>query len=145
MSSARLTAPELAEKFCRDATESRTDVIDQLTAIISARDAASGARDAVLRAALEACVNAMKMQENRDTGAFHIRASVAKEIWDEALDLARYGVPEKPRAESELAKAIRETERNHPLPRCQHGRALRDGGGEYLEPPCGCRAALPEG
>lgn len=28
-----------------------------------------------------------------------------------------------------------------PLPRCEHGAALRDGAGEGLEPPCGCRAA----
>lgn len=26
------------------------------------------------------------------------------------------------------------------LSRCQHGSALRDGAGERLEPPCGCRA-----
>ncbi len=26
-----------------------------------------------------------------------------------------------------------------PLPRCEHGQALRDHGGEHLEPPCGCR------
>lgn len=26
-----------------------------------------------------------------------------------------------------------------PLPRCLHGKALRDHGGELLEPPCGCR------
>lgn len=25
------------------------------------------------------------------------------------------------------------------LPRCAHGAALRDGAGEALEPPCGCR------
>lgn len=34
-----------------------------------------------------------------------------------------------------------ETERDHPLPRCEHGSALRDGAGEALEPPCGCRAS----
>ena len=27
-----------------------------------------------------------------------------------------------------------------PLPRCSHGSALRDGAGEALEPPCGCRS-----
>lgn len=26
------------------------------------------------------------------------------------------------------------------LPRCVHGSCLRDWAGEYLEPPCGCRA-----
>jgi hypothetical protein len=38
-----------------------------------------------------------------------------------------------------LATAVRETERDHPLPRCEHGKPLRDGGGEALEPSCGCR------
>lgn len=42
-----------------------------------------------------------------------------------------------------LSRAIAETERDHPLPRCSHGSALRDGSGEALDPPCGCRAALP--
>lgn len=37
-----------------------------------------------------------------------------------------------------LADAIRETERDHPLPRCRHGFALEDGGGESLETPCKC-------
>lgn len=41
-----------------------------------------------------------------------------------------------------LAAAIEETERDHPLPRCQHGNALKDGGGELLEPSCGCRAFI---
>jgi len=27
---------------------------------------------------------------------------------------------------------------HHPLPRCEHGTALRDGGGEVLAPSCGC-------
>lgn len=26
-----------------------------------------------------------------------------------------------------------------PLPQCEHGKPLLDGGGEILEPPCGCR------
>lgn len=38
-----------------------------------------------------------------------------------------------------LSKAIAETERDHPLPRCRHGKPLIDGAGEILEPPCGCR------
>lgn len=41
--------------------------------------------------------------------------------------------------ESKLARAIREIERDHPLPRCAHGQALRDHSGEKLEPSCGCR------
>ncbi len=28
--------------------------------------------------------------------------------------------------------------KNHPLPRCDHGNALRDHGGELLYPSCGC-------
>lgn len=39
-----------------------------------------------------------------------------------------------------LRRAVEEVNRDHPLPRCPHGQALRDGGGERLEPPCGCRA-----
>lgn len=30
-----------------------------------------------------------------------------------------------------------------PLYRCEHGSAIRDWGGEHLEPPCGCRATPP--
>jgi hypothetical protein len=43
-------------------------------------------------------------------------------------------------ATGRLAAAVREVEAAHPLPRCRHGVALRDGGGERLEPSCGCRA-----
>ena len=46
---------------------------------------------------------------------------------------------EEQRAVERLAAAVRKTERDHPLPRCRHGKALLDGGGEKLEPPCGCR------
>lgn len=38
-----------------------------------------------------------------------------------------------------LAEAIVKIERDHPLPRCRHGKPLMDGGGEKLEPTCGCR------
>lgn len=38
-----------------------------------------------------------------------------------------------------LHDAITFVNRFHPLPRCIHGHALKDGGGEILEPPCGCR------
>ncbi len=38
-----------------------------------------------------------------------------------------------------LADAVRVVETHHPLPRCTHGHPLRDGGGERLEPSCGCR------
>lgn len=41
---------------------------------------------------------------------------------------------------SVLSEAIAFAELVGPLPRCIHGAALRDGGGESLEPPCGCRA-----
>jgi hypothetical protein len=39
-----------------------------------------------------------------------------------------------------LQAAVEYVNANYPLPRCQHGSALRDHGGEMLEPPCGCRA-----
>ena len=43
-----------------------------------------------------------------------------------------------------LRDAIDYVEANHPLPRCEHGQALRDHSGEALEPPCGCRAVNSE-
>jgi hypothetical protein len=43
-----------------------------------------------------------------------------------------------------LNDAITFAERVGPLPRCAHGKALRDGSGELLEPTCGCRAAPPD-
>lgn len=39
-----------------------------------------------------------------------------------------------------LSEAIEFAERVAPLPRCEHGHCLRDGSGDALEPPCGCRA-----
>lgn len=39
----------------------------------------------------------------------------------------------------QLRLAIEWAEKHHPLPRCEHGHALRDHGGELLEPTCGCR------
>lgn len=41
-----------------------------------------------------------------------------------------------------LGDAVVEMLREHPLPRCQHGAALRDHSGEVLAPPCGCQLAL---
>jgi hypothetical protein len=40
---------------------------------------------------------------------------------------------------SELGDAIRQVERESPLPRCGHGSCLVDGAGKLLEPECGCR------
>lgn len=37
-----------------------------------------------------------------------------------------------------LSAAIDYVNEHHPLPRCVHGSALEDGGGEKLQPPCGC-------
>lgn len=37
-----------------------------------------------------------------------------------------------------LREAVRFVNENFPLPRCEHGRALRDHGGDRLEPSCGC-------
>jgi hypothetical protein len=50
---------------------------------------------------------------------------------------------DRPASADILAKAIQKTERDHPLPKCRHGYNLRDGSGEALEPPCGCRADRP--
>ena len=47
------------------------------------------------------------------------------------------------RARIDDARALREAiafaERTDTLPRCEHGSCLRDGAGERLQPPCGCR------
>jgi hypothetical protein len=67
-----------------------------------------------------------------DCGAF---ASYGREIGhrSDCPSLTREAV-------KRLSQAIREVEQHYPLPRCKHGYALVDGGGEHLEPPCGCRA-----
>ena len=39
----------------------------------------------------------------------------------------------------QLREATRWVEENHPLPRCEHGHALRDHGGTPLAPTCGCQ------
>lgn len=39
---------------------------------------------------------------------------------------------------ADLSAAIAFVNEHHPLPRCSHGHALRDGGGEKLLPSCGC-------
>jgi hypothetical protein len=38
-----------------------------------------------------------------------------------------------------LQDAIDWAEKNYPLPRCRHGKALKDAAGDLLEPTCGCR------
>ncbi len=40
-----------------------------------------------------------------------------------------------------LGAAVDLLEKNHPLPRCAHGNALRDHAGDTLEPSCGCKRA----
>lgn len=45
----------------------------------------------------------------------------------------------RPKGPLSLADVIAFAERLDPLPRCEHGNALRDGAGETLEPSCGCR------
>jgi hypothetical protein len=42
-----------------------------------------------------------------------------------------------------LSDSVRWAETHHPLPRCMHGHAVRDGAGERLEPSCGCTSASP--
>lgn len=39
-----------------------------------------------------------------------------------------------------LGNAVAYVQEHHPLPRCHHGNALRDGGWDTLEPSCGCRS-----
>lgn len=39
----------------------------------------------------------------------------------------------------ELHAANEEVSQKYPLPRCKHGNAMRDHGGEVLRPPCGCK------
>jgi NTP pyrophosphatase (non-canonical NTP hydrolase) len=39
----------------------------------------------------------------------------------------------------QLQEAVKETSRDHPLPRCIHGKAFTDHSGEWLEMPCGCK------
>lgn len=55
---------------------------------------------------------------------------------------AREWARNNPRVESdalaELQDAIDYVNTHHPLPRCKHGTALRDHGGEHLYPSCGC-------
>lgn len=41
-----------------------------------------------------------------------------------------------------LREAIDFVQTNYPIPRCQHGNAIKDGAGDLLEPPCGCRARV---
>ena len=43
---------------------------------------------------------------------------------------------------SVLSEAIKWSEENYPLPRCEHGYVLRDHGMERHEPPCGCRLGV---
>lgn len=43
-------------------------------------------------------------------------------------------------AVAHLAAAVAFAQEKYPLPRCPHGKALRDHAGELLEPTCGCRA-----
>lgn len=50
----------------------------------------------------------------------------------------------QPEAESgtsldKLTDAIKWVKENYPLPRCSHGKPLKDGSFELLEPSCGCR------
>ncbi len=41
----------------------------------------------------------------------------------------------------DLIAAVNYVNENHPLPRCRHGNALRDGGDWALAPSCGCTDA----
>jgi len=68
------------------------------------------------------------------------------------LLLRRVGVPRgrevimtksERKAVEELRKAVQEVNRDYPLPRCAHGKALQDHSGAKLEPTCGCRLPAP--
>lgn len=52
----------------------------------------------------------------------------------------RYAAARERTAINQLSAAVAYVNEHHPLPRCTHGNALRDGGGDILEPSCGCRA-----
>lgn len=58
---------------------------------------------------------------------FGFKIGVAGQVWFEEFDPGH------------VAINIVQADYDDPLPRCEHGNCLRDGGGELLEPPCGCR------
>lgn len=60
--------------------------------------------------------------------------------WQELPDppVGDSAAPSQPEVD-ELNSAIEFAERVAPLPRCRHGKALRDDAGDWLEPSCGCR------
>ena len=70
-----------------------------------------------------------------------LRLTQDKEIVTRAREQyrAQYASALAHQAPSTLRQAIDFAETIAPLPPCNHGSALADGGGERLEPPCGCR------
>lgn len=52
----------------------------------------------------------------------------------------RYAAAKERTSINQLSASVAYVNEHHPLPRCSHGNALRDGGGDLLEPSCGCRS-----
>jgi len=88
-----------------------------------------------LEKACEAAQYALTLTEHPNS---QLQAPVARE---RAAGLLRAALTPKPEGDpiAELGAAVEQVNREHPLPRCAHGKALADGAGEKLEPPCGCR------
>lgn len=59
--------------------------------------------------------------------------------WEAACIKCGPAVLDERRAVANLADAVDEVNREYPLPRCKHGRALLDHADERLALPCGCR------
>jgi hypothetical protein len=76
------------------------------------------------------------VEEGKAIAEFRSRREIILDLRQRQPELEREA---KNQALAILAKANKEAERDHPLPRCMHGSALVDGSGEALEPPCGCR------
>lgn len=73
-----------------------------------------------------------------------IKKNNSSEAWREMVQVAAMAMrfiydlaPEDALAVHELHQA-NEFAKKHPLPRCKHGTALKDHGGNDLYPPCGC-------
>lgn len=79
-------------------------------------------------------------------GWWHIQETIGKPVCAELLRLADENKKLKERVMElegilDLSQATAKLNREHPLPRCTHGVALRDHAGNILEPDCGCYLA----
>lgn len=82
--------------------------------------------------------------ECTETASIHVYGPMAEELADFIVEHCNGAIADPV---EELTEAIAWVERNHPLPRCAHGKALRDGAGEPLAPDCGCKLTevIPHG